>query len=303
MNEDHHSLPSQNSGHYDVWKLLSRRYFSDYSTASQDLQIICDIDKTYLETQFSSLIDIAKIALEQARDKVTAAGATEMLLALRWGDQNSPLPKDGRTNYPRPLHFLSSSPPQLRKTLTEKLCHDGLDWTSDTLKDQAYNLKKGRFKLLRKQVAYKTAALLTLFNQSEGGSYILIGDSAETDGYIYLGMKLFTEGRLSRNGFRRFIEIAEVPEVESEAILQVTNELVQTKTIPLILIRNLNEHRLPKCSPLTDPITTFQDYFQGILHCLKMGFIDPQCLRADLHHAQSTWIFTGIATRGVAIRS
>jgi hypothetical protein len=110
------------SGIYNLWRLVDSRFFERELTRPGLQHIICDIDKTYLETDFDTLLKIAKIAFEDAHDKITVQGASEVLLAARWGLMNVPL--TGDQPFPRPLHFVSSSPPQLRSVL------ENLPWTA-----------------------------------------------------------------------------------------------------------------------------------------------------------------------------
>ena len=53
-------------GDYNVWNLVNRRIFATDSELANSLQIICDIDKTYLDTAFETVGGMAKIALESA---------------------------------------------------------------------------------------------------------------------------------------------------------------------------------------------------------------------------------------------
>ena len=96
---------------YDLWQLVDMRKFEDLGDSSGQIQFICDIDKTYLETTFESWVKMARIAFEDAADKVTVSGASDVLMAGRWGNLNQPLADEqDKSNYPRPLHFVSSSP-------------------------------------------------------------------------------------------------------------------------------------------------------------------------------------------------
>src|SRR4051812_43163089 len=66
---------------YKIWKLIDSRFLEDFSKANEHL--ICDIDKTYLETTLDSLVKLAKIPFEKAREKITVSGAKELLQAYR----------------------------------------------------------------------------------------------------------------------------------------------------------------------------------------------------------------------------
>ena len=142
---------------------------------------------------------MARIAFEGPSDKVTVSGASEVLRAIRWG-------MSGQRERPASLHFVSSSPAQLRTVLDRKLQLDGLDWSSDTFKNQAYNLRKGRVDLLRHHLAYKSLAILRLVQAAgEGAQFVLLGDSAESDAYIYLGVQLLLSGELNAKSYKEFL--------------------------------------------------------------------------------------------------
>lgn len=257
------SLSRQRTERYDLWRVVNSRVVEQFPDGNKSIQFICDIDKTYLETEFESLVKMAKIAFfEGAHDKVTVEGAAEVLLALRWGDMND-LSQNAR-EYPRPLHFVSSSPPQLRGVLEEKLTLDGLDWSSDTFKDQAYNIRKGRFDLLRHQVAYKSAAIINLMKEPLS-SYYMLGDSAESDAYIYLGIKLFLEKKISLEAYKNYLSFSGVEKSAAEAILTHLYESVSAQ-VSGILIRNLPKYHFISEPPLTDPIFLFADYYDVVLY-------------------------------------
>lgn len=238
--------------------------------------VICDIDKTYLETEFESLVRMARIAFESASDKITVSGASEVLRALRWGDDTAdPIPGEP---WPRPLHFVSSSPPQLRPVLEEKLMIDDLDWTSDTFKDQAYNLLMGRMDLLRHHVAYKSLAILGIVAQAgPGASFTMIGDNAESDAFIYLGIKLIAERLLTPKAYAQYLEIAGVEKDVSAEVVAVVKNLPKS-TVRGILIRDVPGYSLVRESPLTDSVRSFDNFFQAALLLMGDGMIAPSLL-------------------------
>ena len=272
------SLTRGNSDPYRVARLIDHRRREPEAPAG-GRHLVCDIDKTYLETEFESFVRIARIAFEAAADKVTVAGASDVLLAARWGDLNAPFPAPGSgDSLPHPLHFVSSSPPQLRAVLEEKLMMDGLDWSTDTFKDQAYNLRMRRMDLLRQHVAYKSLAILRLVAASGvGARFCLIGDNAESDGFIYVGIKLFVEGRLSPAGYCTYLEAAGV-EAMAAADLVGQLKIPAGVEIDAILIRNVPGYAFQREPLLTDPVQTFDNFFQaGLLLCAH-GIIPPAAL-------------------------
>ena len=263
------SLKKPVPGAYQLDRLVDSRRLAEVEKSG--LHVICDIDKTYLETEFENLLRMARIAFEAAADKVTVSGAAEVLLALRWGDLGRPLPADGA--FPRPLHFVSSSPPQLRAVLEEKLTMDGLDWTSDTFKNQAYNIRMRRMDLLRQHVAYKSLAILNLVGAAApGASFILVGDNAEFDAFIYAGIRLLLSGQLSRDGYRTYLEIFGVEPHVAHGLLAAMPE-VEERHVAAILIRNVPGYVYIVEPPLTDGIRTFDNFYQAALVLMAEGLL------------------------------
>ena len=249
---------------YDFRRLVDSHTLEPVRSDAPVTHIVCDIDKTYLETRFESVMQIARIAFEDAAEKVTVRGASEVLLAARW---------DGVT-LPRPLHFVSSSPPQLRTVLEEKLALDGLDWSSDTFKNQAYNLRKGRMDQLKQHVAYKSAAILNLIKRAGKGSrFILIGDNAESDTVIYLGIKLLLAKRLTPRAYRRYLGIAGVQDAIAGDFEALIAELPEA-TVAGILIRNAPGYPSLEVPPLTDCIHRFNHFFEAGLLLVALDVID-----------------------------
>ena len=105
-----------------------------------------DLDKTYLRTEFDSLNDLAKSAIETAADKQAFPGATAMLRALRQDDHR--------------ICIVSGSPTQMRQVLAAKLALDGIEYDEFVLKNNLKNILRGRFRALRAQIPYKLPAML-----------------------------------------------------------------------------------------------------------------------------------------------
>ena len=276
----------------DLWRSLVHRPPRPYrlarlvdcrrrqSAQQGGLHFVCDIDKTYLETEFESVLRMARIAFEAAVDKITVAGAADVLKIARWGSEDQARPADasGDDPWPRALHFVSSSPPQLRAVLEEKMALDGLDWSSDTFKNQAYNLRMGRMDLLRQHVAYKSLALLNLVaSAADGSRFVLIGDNAESDAYIYSGVRLLLAGRLSATGFRGWLEASGV---ESSVAADLSDSLPDPRgcSVVSILIRKVNGYSFVAEPPLTDPIRLFSDYFEAALTLFNQGYLPATAL-------------------------
>src|SRR5271166_6453620 len=105
-----------------------------------------DLDKTYLRTDFDTLRDIVRTALERPDEKRTNPGASTLLREMvRAGIR---------------VHILSGSPEQMRRRLEDKLRLDGITWDTFTLKPNLQNLLRFRFRAVRDQLGYKLPALL-----------------------------------------------------------------------------------------------------------------------------------------------
>ncbi len=257
-------------GGYDFTRLIDyRRLDLQGGDDAARWQIICDIDKTYLETNFESVLQMVRIAFEDASQKITVRGASEVLLAARWG-----LHQQKKDGFPRPLHFISASPPQMRSVLEEKLALDGLDWNTDTFKNQAYNLRKGRVSALRQHTAYKTASILRVVQEAPAGTqFFLIGDNAEYDAFVYTGIALFLEGRLTAKGYQKYLQLGGVEPEVSDDFAKLLQFEPQAK-IAGILIRKAPGYGVVASSPITDPIFTFDNYFEAALKMMQCGLVD-----------------------------
>ncbi len=258
---------------YQLDELISTDYLIDEPRAK--IQIICDIDKTYIETRFETPMAMLKIAFENAEEKVTVTGAPIALLAARWGNFHS-----GALNAEaNSLHFLSASPPQLRRVIRSKLAIDGLDWTSDTFKNQAYNIKSRKLKFLKQHVAYKTATILKQMSQApRDARFILIGDNAELDAFIYLGVQLFVEGKLSLDAYREYLSFGGVNDEVLPTLVPYLRLQREPVSVAGILIRKAPGYPLVEAPPLTQLVLPFDHYFEVILHFHSWGMIDESMI-------------------------
>jgi hypothetical protein len=135
-----------------------------------------DLDKTYLRTEFDTVRDLVKTALERADEKRTNPGAASLLREMR------------RASIA--VHILSGSPEQMRRRLEDKLRLDGIAWDSFTLKPNLRNMLKLRFRALKDQLGYKLPALIDARLHVRDPDFAhaketLFGDDAEADAFVY----------------------------------------------------------------------------------------------------------------------
>lgn len=149
-----------------------------------------DLDKTYLQTDFDSVRALLRTAIERATDKRNVPGAATLLRELR---------RSTRPGESARVCFVSGSPRQMRRVLTEKLRLDGIEFDEFILKPNLRNLLTGRFRALREQVGYKLPALLTgRAGVAHSAREICFGDDAESDAFIYSLYGDLLRGRVSR---------------------------------------------------------------------------------------------------------
>ncbi len=137
-----------------------------------------DLDKTYLRTEFDTLRDLVRTALERPDEKRTNPGAATLLREMVRAGVS--------------VHILSGSPEQMRRRLEDKLRLDGISWDSFTLKPNLQNVLRLRFRALKDQLGYKLPALLQARatitdDHSDSGvrHETLFGDDAEADAFVY----------------------------------------------------------------------------------------------------------------------
>jgi hypothetical protein len=159
---------------YPIDRTCERQLPADY----EGPVVLCDIDKTYLATDFESLRGLLAIPFEFAVDKRAIAGMPALLREIRRG----PGPRSRLT----PLFFVSASPPQLRPILQKKMLLDGVEFDGVAFKDQLRILRRGRLGRLREHLSFKLTALLAYRAELPvGAREILIGDDTESDALCY----------------------------------------------------------------------------------------------------------------------
>lgn len=135
-----------------------------------------DLDKTYLRTEFDTVVDLVRTFRQTAEEKTNVPGARALLKALL---------RSGEGQTGRSVSFISGSPNQMRKVLSRKLALDGIEPDDFVLKPTLSNVLRFRFRAIRNQVGYKLGALLNRRLPERPASETLFGDDAEMDAFIY----------------------------------------------------------------------------------------------------------------------
>lgn len=181
--------------------------------------ITCDVDKTYLDTDFKSAIGLMTIPLEWAEDKETVAGMGPVLKELRHGRRG--------LSQQVPFYFLTASPPMLLPVLYRKMLLDGVQCDGVTMKDwRSVLLKVRRPRWLKRQLAYKLSALLHQRSLLPSlAREILIGDDAESDALVYAIYADVLAGRITRDEVTATLEQQGFDDLEMEAVSQAIDRL------------------------------------------------------------------------------
>lgn len=227
-----------------------------------------DLDKTYLATEFDSLGDLVRTALQRPADKANVPGSAELLRALR-GDSG------GRAQ----VFFISGSPRQMRGVLSEKLALDGIHYDGFILKDNLGNLLKLRFRAVKEQIGYKLPALLEARTRAPTiAEETLFGDDAERDAFVYsLYADLLAE-RVPPSVLERVLDTAGVYPDQRESIYGALDRLEPCDPVRRVIIhldRKSPPIRFEAYGPRVVPV---YNYFQAALVLYEDGRLLPETI-------------------------
>ncbi|HEV7554035.1 MAG TPA: hypothetical protein VGO00_01205, partial [Kofleriaceae bacterium] len=181
-----------------------------------------DLDKTYLRTEFDSIVDLAKSAIETAADKQAYPGATALLRALKSEDHR--------------ICIVSGSPTQMRQVLAAKLALDGIAYDEFVLKNNLKNILRGRFRSLRAQIPYKLPAMLASRIGATAESETLFGDDAEADAIIYCLYADLVAGRVSVGDLERVLVASRAYDDDISRILDLAHRVPKHDAVQRIFI-------------------------------------------------------------------
>lgn len=212
-----------------------------------------DLDKTYLRTDFETIRDLVRTALQTPEDKVNVPGAVELLRELQE-------PVDGRETL---VTFISGSPSQMRDTLEQKFELDGIVPDELLLKPTLDYILKGRFGAVRGQVGYKLGALLQLREEGPSAPETLFGDDAEQDAFIYSLYADLGAGRIDLETLDAILDEADVHEEARASIRERASGLEVRDTVRRIFI-HLEERTPPGRFWVFGPrVVPIVNYFQA----------------------------------------
>lgn len=190
-----------------------------------------DLDKTYLRTEFDSLADLAKNAMENAADKQAYPGAASLLRALRHGGEHR-------------ICIVSGSPTQMRQVLAAKLALDGVEYDEFVLKNNLRNILRGRFRALRAQIPYKLPAMLDSRLRVAAPGETLFGDDAEADAIIYCLYADIVADRVTLYDLERVLTAARAYDDDAQRTLDLARQVPKGHAVRRMFI-NLDRRSAP----------------------------------------------------------
>ncbi len=215
-----------------------------------------DLDKTYLRTEFDTLKDLVRTALERPDEKRTNPGAATLLREMvRAGIS---------------VHILSGSPEQMRRRLEDKLRLDGITWDSFILKPNLENVLRLRFRAVKDQLGYKLPALLSARLRApasgEAGPLAhetLFGDDAEADAFVYSLYADVVSGHVGEDALLEICHRGRVyPDVTTN-ILEAARQIKASEAIERVLI-HLERQTPPDDFRVYGPrVVPFYNYLQA----------------------------------------
>ncbi len=241
-----------------------------------------DLDKTYLRTEFDSLADLAKSAMETAADKKAYPGAAALMRALRIGEQ----PGDHR------VCIVSGSPTQMRQVLAAKLALDGVAYDEFVLKNNLRNIVRGRFRALRAQIPYKLPAMLASRIGATAPAETLFGDDAEADAIIYCLYADVLAGRVSAAELERVLAAARAYPDDTARILSLARQVPKGAVVkrifihldrrsPLVGFRRYGRRLVPVFNYFQAAVVLYAD---GVLDARQVLFVALEMLDSGQYH-------------------
>lgn len=212
-----------------------------------------DLDKTYLRTEFDTIRDLIRTALQTPEQKANVPGAVELLRELQ-------REVDGESSL---VTFISGSPSQMREKLERKFELDGIKPDVFLLKPTLSYLLRGRFSAIRGQVGYKLDALFRLRARSPRAPETLFGDDAEQDAFIYSLYADLVADAVDLETLEEILLEADVPEEERHRLVERARTAERAPTVRRIFI-HLEEHSPPGRFWVFGPrVVPIVNYFQA----------------------------------------
>ncbi|MSP92090.1 MAG: hypothetical protein EXR79_09870 [Myxococcales bacterium] len=174
-----------------------------------------DLDKTYLQTEFSTVRGLLQAAIEGPHRKRAIPGMRALLKALSEAT-------DAR------VVVVSGSPTWLRRRILRMFALHTIRCDRLVLKDFGAQVRRGRLRAIRNQVGYKLGAHLEtrlwLTARGEAAPEVCFGDDAEVDALVYC---LYADVCARRVSAPRLARVLEVCGCYPDEIATILGRVVQ----------------------------------------------------------------------------
>jgi hypothetical protein len=231
-----------------------------------------DLDKTYLRTDFDTLRDLLRTAVERPDQKRTVPGAAALMREL--GDA-------GTT-----IHILSGSPEQLRGRIVDKLLLDGVRYASLTLKPNLQNLLRLRLRAVRGQLGFKLGALLLRrceepTQRDAHGELVreaLLGDDAEADAFVYSLYADLCAGVVDASTIAAVMRAGRCYEDDIADVLRYASYVARGPVVERILIHLARQSAPTDFDRYGPRVVPFYNYLQAAFVLFEDGRLSPRSL-------------------------
>jgi len=253
---------------YPLWIAEQRDYPEGYAGRV----FVWDIDKTYLDTRFSSLRGMARIPVEFAVDKRAIPGMPETLRGLRRGV--------GKGFAAAPIYFVSASPPQMRRVIERKMLLDEVEHDGLVFKDWLAALRGLRPGRLTEQLGFKLCALLACRRSRPASREVLFGDDVESDALAFSLYARLLAGEMSPGDAEQALQEAGVKRDDRRCVQALLDELGGSGgRVERIFIHLARGGEPADTPPSPVPLLQVRDGFQMALACLGAGYVDEETVQ------------------------
>lgn len=195
--------------------MISFLFETEEKLREYDRVFIWDLDKTYLDTKWETIRGLIRTAFEKGKKKKNIPGAKSLVQSMQ-----------SHYGASLPLFFVSASPPQMIKSIYEKLTYDGLKPLGFLSKDNLKNVYPGKFKFLNKQIGYKLQALMELrLRLNKNVKMVCFGDDSESDAVVYSLFSDLCSHRITDREAKDLLLILQVPESRIDLVLELRDML------------------------------------------------------------------------------
>jgi hypothetical protein len=230
---------------------------------------VCDIDRTYLYTRFSSLKGISRIPIEFAIDKMDIEGMVALLKEVRRGPE--------RVSRHTPLYFISASPAQLRPVIERKMLLDGLEYDGTIFKDWWGVLTGLRLKRFKEQLGFKLTGLLTLHQQLPGSATeLLMGDDLESDPLSFCLFADAVAGRVEGELLDAVLQAQGVAARDARDICNMVRQLHPSEGVQRAYIRMERHEQAEHFLDYYPHLHACRDAFQVSVSLLGQGAVSEE---------------------------